>query len=96
MALDKDEVRKIARLARIRVPEEELDSLAGEMSQLIDWVEQLGEVATDGVAPMSSVVHVTLPQRDDVINDGGYPDRVLANAPDRVDDFYTVPKVVEQ
>ncbi|WP_046020303.1 Asp-tRNA(Asn)/Glu-tRNA(Gln) amidotransferase subunit GatC [Magnetospira sp. QH-2] len=96
MSLDKDTVRNIARLARIKVPEKDLDGLAGELSQLIDWVEQLGEVDTDGVEPMTSVVHVTLPQRDDAVTDGGYPDRVLANAPDRVENFYTVPKVVDQ
>ncbi len=96
MSLDKDTVREIARLARLRVPEEDLDGLAGELSRILDWVEQLDEVDTDGIDPMSSVAEVTLPARDDAVNDGADPERVLANAPDRVDDYYAVPKVVEQ
>ncbi len=96
MSLDKDTVRNIAWLARLKVPEEALDGLAGELSRILDWVEQLDEVDTDGVAPMTSVVDVTLPVRDDAVTDGHHPDRVLVNAPDRVDDYYAVPKVVEQ
>ena len=95
MALDTDTVRRIARLARIHIPEKELAPLAGELSNIIGWVEQLAEVDTDGVAPMTSVVDTTLAQRDDVVSDGGYADKVLANAPDTVDGFFTVPKVVE-
>ncbi len=95
MALDTDTVRRIARLARIHIPEDDLEPLAGELSNIIGWVEQLAEVDTDGVVPMTSVVDTTLAQRDDVVSDGGYPDQVLANAPDTVDGFFTVPKVVE-
>lgn len=95
MSIDTEKVRRVAILARINVSDDRLTGLAGEMSQILDWVEQLGEVDTDGVAPMTSVSDVRAPLRADVVNDGGYPDRVLANAPDRVDDFYTVPKVVE-
>lgn len=95
MALDTDTVRRIAHLARIHIPEEELEALAGELSNIIGWIEQLAEVDTDGVEPMTSVVETTLKQRDDVVTDGGYPDKVLANAPDATDGFFTVPKVVE-
>ena len=95
MALDTDTVRRIARLARIHIPDEDLEQLAGELSNIIGWVEQLAEVDTDGVEPMTSAVETTLKQRDDSVNDGGYPDKVLANAPDPADGFYTVPKVVE-
>ena len=95
MALDKDTVRTIAALARIRVAEDELDHLAGELSNIIGWVEQLGEVDTDGVEPMTSVADLTLPRREDAVTDGRYPDRVLVNAPEREGDFYAVPKVVE-
>lgn len=95
MSIDTDKVRQIAFLARLNVAEERLDGLAGELNQILGFVEQLGEVDTDGVQPMTSVSDVRAPLREDVINDGGYPDKVLANAPDRVDDFYTVPKVVE-
>ncbi len=95
MALDTDTVRRIARLARIHIPEDELETLAGELSNIIGWIEQLAEVDTDGVEPMTSAVETTLKQRDDVVNDGGYADQVLANAPDVADGFFTVPKVVE-
>ncbi|MHA1538163.1 MAG: Asp-tRNA(Asn)/Glu-tRNA(Gln) amidotransferase subunit GatC [Alphaproteobacteria bacterium] len=95
MALDEATVRKIARLARIEVPDERLAGLAAELSNILDWVEQLGEVDTDGVAPMASVVEVVLPMRADEVTDGGYPDKILANAPDAAKGFFTVPKVVE-
>jgi aspartyl-tRNA(Asn)/glutamyl-tRNA(Gln) amidotransferase subunit C len=95
MSIDTEKVRQIAFLARIKVPEDHLDGLAGELNQILGFVEQLAEVDTDGVEPMTSVADVRAPMREDVITDGGYPDKVLANAPDRVDDFYTVPKVVE-
>jgi aspartyl-tRNA(Asn)/glutamyl-tRNA(Gln) amidotransferase subunit C len=103
MSLDKDTVRKIAFLARIRVPEDALEPLAGELSNIIGWVEQLGEVETDGVEPMTSVTEVTWPWRDDVVNDGDMAEEVLANAtePELVagdednGGFFTVPKVVE-
>ncbi len=95
MALDTDTVRRIARLARIHIPDEDLAPLADELSNIIGWVEQLAEVDTDGVEPMTSVVETTPTQRDDVVTDGGYADKVLANAPDAADGFFTVPKVVE-
>jgi len=99
MSLDQNAVRSIAELARIEVPEEELAALAVELSNILSFVEQLAEADTDGVRPMSSVAAMTLPWRADVINDGGYPVKVLANAPEPVildeGGFFTVPKVVE-
>ena len=95
MSLDREDVRKIAFLARIRVDEAELAPLAGELNNIIGWVESLAEVDTDGVQPMTSVAEMTLRRRDDVVDDGGDAEAVLANAPDRVDDYYAVPKVVE-
>lgn len=95
MALDKAAVKRIARLARIAVPEAELEPLAGELSGILTWIEQLDEVDTKGVAPMTSVVEVTLPMRDDVVTDGGIRDKVLANAPQATAGFFAVPKVVE-
>jgi len=95
MSLDKATVKNIAFLARINVPEEDLDPLAGELNKILDWVEQLGEVNTDGVEPMASVSNTTLPLRDDVVTGGGQPEKVLANAPESEKGFYTVPKVVE-
>lgn len=99
MSLDKATVRNIAELARIEVRDDELDHLAGELSGILTFVEQLAEVNTDGVEPMSSVADITLPMRQDIITDGGYADAVLANATDAVREdeggFFTVPKVVE-
>lgn len=95
MALDTAAVKRIARLARIAVPEGELEHLAGELSGILTWVEQLDAVDTVGVEPMTSVVAVTLPMREDTVTDGGIQEKVLANATDPVRGFFTVPKVVE-
>ena len=95
MSLDKETVKNIAFLARIKVPDQDLEPLAGELSHIIGWVEQLSEVDTEGVEPMTSVADRELFRREDVISDGGVPEKVLANAPDREENFYTVPKVVE-
>jgi aspartyl-tRNA(Asn)/glutamyl-tRNA(Gln) amidotransferase subunit C len=95
MAIDAATVRKVARLARIAEPEERLEPLARELSGILDWIEQLNEVDVEGVEPMTSAVAATLPMRDDVVTDGGDPNRVLSNAPKRAGDFFVVPKVVE-
>lgn len=95
MSLDKTTVTAIAHLARIEVPEEELDHLAGELSGILDFVEQLAEVDTGGVEPMTSVAAMTLPRRADAVTDGGQRDKVLANAPEADEGFFLVPKVVE-
>jgi len=105
MSLDKDAVARIARLARLKVPEEELAPLAGELSGILAWIEQLNEVDTKNVEPLSSVSDVTLPMRDDKVTDGNIAEEILVNAPggavyvdpsDRnAGGFFTVPKVVE-
>lgn len=95
MSLDRSTVKTIAYLARLRVADDQLDGLVQELSGILRWVEQLGEVNTDGVEPMTSVVAMTLPQREDRITDGGDRRAVLANAPAAIDDYYSVPKVVE-
>ena len=95
MAIDAATVRKVARLARIAEPEEKLEALAKELTGIMTWIEQLSEVATDGVEPMTSAVHVALPMREDVVTDGGDPAKVLANAPKADRNFFVVPKVVE-
>ena len=95
MALDQETVRRIATLARIKVPEENLEPLAGELNNILGWIEQLSEVDTDDVQPMTSVVETVAPQRPDVVTDGGARDKVLRNAPQAEGAFYTVPKVVE-
>ncbi|HJM49365.1 MAG TPA: Asp-tRNA(Asn)/Glu-tRNA(Gln) amidotransferase subunit GatC [Alphaproteobacteria bacterium] len=95
MALDKKTVAHIAHLARLRLGEDELEALAGELSNIITWVEQLDEVDTQDVAPMASVAEMTLRWRDDVVDDGAMAEKVVANAPERRESFFAVPKVVE-
>lgn len=95
MSLDKSAVAHIATLARIKVPDSDLEALAGELSNILGWIEQLNEVDTTGVEPMTSVVHMDLPRRPDVVTDGDCRDKVLANAPEAAQGFFAVPKVVE-
>ena len=95
MAIDAQTVRKVARLARIAQPEERLEPLARELSSIIAWIEQLNEVDTEGVEPMTSAEATTLPMREDVVTEGGDPELILANAPKTVSHFFVVPKVVE-
>ena len=95
MAIDAATVKKVARLARIAEPEEKLEPLAKELSGILAWIEQLNEVDTDGVEPMTSAVHTPLPMREDVVTEGGDASRVLANAPKSNEGFFVVPKVVE-
>ena len=95
MAVDRATVAQIAKLARIRVPEQDLDALAGELSNILTWIEQLSELGTKGVAPMTSVVAVELPRRADAVTDGGYLDKVIENAPEAAHGFFAVPKVIE-
>jgi aspartyl-tRNA(Asn)/glutamyl-tRNA(Gln) amidotransferase subunit C len=95
MSLDPATIRRIATLARIHVEEAELTSLAAELNGILGWIEQLNEVDVDGVEPLTGAQHMALKMREDVVTDGGYPEKVLANAPARAGDFYAVPKVVE-
>lgn len=95
MAVDRAQLRKIARLARIAVDDEQAENLAGELNSILDWVEQLAEVDTEGVEPMTSVVAATMKKREDKVTDGGYADDIVTNAPERQDHYFAVPKVVE-
>lgn len=95
MSVDQATVRRIARLARIAVTDEEVPHLQGELNAILGFVEQLNEVAVDGVEPMTSVTPMAMKKRQDVVADGNYPERVLANAPVREDGYFVVPKVVE-
>ena len=95
MQVDAATVQRIARLARIKVTDEEAKALQKELSGILDWVKQLDEVDTANVEPMTRVIPMTLKQRADVVTDGGIADDILANAPARDDHFFVVPKVVE-
>jgi aspartyl-tRNA(Asn)/glutamyl-tRNA(Gln) amidotransferase subunit C len=95
MAVDKDTVAEIAWLARIRITEAESEALTGELSNILDWVEQLAALDTEGVPPMTSVVARELPLRADEVTDGGQAEAIVRNAPETAHGFFTVPKVVE-
>lgn len=95
MSLDPATVRRIATLARIHVEEADIPRLQGELNGILLWIEQLNEVNVDGIEPLTGAASMALKMREDVVTDGGYPDKILANAPDRAGDFYAVPKVVE-
>ncbi|HEY5289271.1 MAG TPA: Asp-tRNA(Asn)/Glu-tRNA(Gln) amidotransferase subunit GatC [Caulobacteraceae bacterium] len=95
MAIDVDTMRKVANLAQIRESDERLAALAGELSGILQWIEQLNEVNTTGVEPMTSAVVLTLRMREDIVTDGGDAAAILANAPATRDGFFVVPKVVE-
>ncbi len=95
MSIDIDTARRVAHLARIAVKEEDLPALAGELSAVLSFMEQLNEVDVAGVEPMTSVVSMKMKMRKDEVTDGHYAARVVANAPAQEDSFFMVPKVVE-
>ena len=95
MSVDSTTVRRIARLARIKVADDEIEHLKDELSAMLAFVEQLSAVDVTGVEPMTSVTPTTLRQRPDAVTDGGIAEAVLRNAPARQGDFFMVPKVVE-
>ena len=95
MSIDIDTARRVAHLARIAVDEKDLPALAGELSHILDFMEQLNEVDVEGVEPMTSVTPMALKRRVDEVTDGDRQADILANAPDAREGFFTVPKVVE-
>ena len=95
MSVSPEQVRHIAKLARIAMSDAELERLVPELNNILGWVEQLGEVDTDGVEPLTAVIDQKLRLRDDVVNDGNIRDEVLENAPEAQHGFFAVPKVIE-
>jgi aspartyl-tRNA(Asn)/glutamyl-tRNA(Gln) amidotransferase subunit C len=95
MSVSSEQVRHIAKLARIGMSDAEIDALVPEINNILGWVDQLGEVDTDGVEPLTAVIDLKLRLRDDVANDGNIRDAVLANAPAAQHGFFAVPKVIE-
>jgi aspartyl-tRNA(Asn)/glutamyl-tRNA(Gln) amidotransferase subunit C len=95
MSVDEATVRHIAKLARIAVSDAEVQALAPELSNILGWVEQLGEVDVEGVAAMTAVIPNTLRLREDVVTEGDRRDAVLTNAPAAEHGFFAVPKVIE-
>jgi aspartyl-tRNA(Asn)/glutamyl-tRNA(Gln) amidotransferase subunit C len=95
MSVSPEQARHIAKLARIAMSDEELARLVPELNNILGWVEQLSEVDTNGVEPLTAVIDQKLRLRDDVVNDGNIRDEVLANAPEAQHGFFAVPKVIE-
>jgi aspartyl-tRNA(Asn)/glutamyl-tRNA(Gln) amidotransferase subunit C len=95
MSIDIDTARRVAKLARIAVPETELPALAAKLSGILGFMEQLNEVDVEGVEPMTSVTPMRLKRRLDVVTDGNIQAQILKNAPDAREGFFAVPKVVE-
>jgi len=95
MKVDERTVRRIARLARIKITDDEASGLEAELSQILNWVEQLGEVDTSDIEPMTRVVAQELRTREDEVTDGGIADDIVRNAPVTEDHYFVVPKVVE-
>lgn len=94
-AVSADDVKKIARLSRLYVEADRLQSLADDLNGILGWIEQLGEVDVEGVEPMTSAVDMSAPMRQDEISDGGKRDDILKNAPKKDDGFFVVPRSVE-
>ena len=95
MSVDQDTVRRIARLARIAISDDDVPHLQGELNAILAFVEQLDQVQVEGVEPMTSVTPMPMKKRRDGVTDGGYPDKIVSNAPATDDNFFLVPKVVE-
>lgn len=95
MSVDEKQVRHVARLARLALSDVEIATMVPELNNILNWVEQLAEVDTDGVEPLTAVIDNQLRLRDDVVNDGDVRDAVLKNAPDAQHGFFAVPKVIE-
>ncbi|MEO6580696.1 MAG: Asp-tRNA(Asn)/Glu-tRNA(Gln) amidotransferase subunit GatC [Sphingomicrobium sp.] len=95
MSVNSAQVRHVAKLARLALSDAEIDTMVPELNNILGWVEQLGEVNTDGVEPLTAVIDLKLRLREDVVDDGDVRDKVLANAPDAQHGFFAVPKVIE-
>ena len=95
MSVTEKEVRHVAKLARLALSDAEIDKMVPELNNILGWVEQLREVNTDGVEPLTAVIDLKLRLRDDIVNDGDVRDKVLLNAPDAQHGFFAVPKVIE-
>tara|TARA_B100001996_G_scaffold170153_1_gene129751 strand:+ start:594 stop:881 length:288 start_codon:yes stop_codon:yes gene_type:complete len=95
MSIDKDTVAKVSNLARIKIDKDQLNTISNELESVIEWIDTLSEVNTDGVEPVANVSGQKLPLREDIVTDGGYSEKILKNAPEKESSFFVVPKVVE-
>ena len=95
MSIDKDKIRHTAKLARISLDENKIDSLSKDLSNIFKFIEKLNKVNTENVKPLSSILDRSLRSREDKVNDGNIRDQILENAPNKNEDFFIVPKVIE-
>ena len=95
MSLDKSTLERVAYLARIKINNSEIDKMTEELNNIMKWIEELNEVDISNVEPMTGVSNMTLREREDKVTDGGYQDKIVSNAPEKIDTSFTVPKVIE-
>ena len=95
MSLDKSTLERVAYLARIKINNSEIDKMTEELNNIMKWIEELNEVDISDVEPMTGVSNMTLREREDKVTDGGYQDKIVSNAPEKLDTSFTVPKVIE-
>lgn len=95
MSLDPATVKRIATLARIRIEDSQVEALRAELNGILGWIDQLNEVNVEGIEPLSGASAMALKMRADVVTDGEQANAILSNAPERIGDFFAVPKVVE-
>ena len=95
MSLDKSTLERVAYLARIKLNNSEIDKMTEELNNIMKWIEELNEVDITNVQPMTGVSNMILREREDKVTDGGYQDKIVSNAPEKIDNSFTVPKVIE-
>jgi len=95
VTIDPVTIRRIAKLARLHVAESDVERLQSELGSILGWIEQLNEVNVENVQPLTGAMQMALKMREDIVTDGGIVDQILQNAPERAENFFAVPKVVE-
>ena len=95
MSLDKSTLERVAYLARIKINNSEIEKMTEELNNIMKWIEELNEVDITNVQPMTGVSNMSLREREDKVTDGGYQDKIVNNAPEKIDTSFTVPKVIE-
>ena len=95
MSLDKSTLERVAYLARIKIEDSEINKMTTELNNIMKWIEELNEVDIENVSPMTGVSNESLRERQDMVNDGGYSDKIVSYAPEKIDYTFTVPKVIE-
>ena len=95
MSLDKSTLERVAYLSRIKINSSKIDKMVQELNNIMKWIEELNEVNIDNVEPMTGVPNMTLREREDKVNDGGYEDKIVSNSQQKIDNSFTVPKVIE-